>query len=350
MQRSSADRVPRRAIVEIRADAAATVDMTLEYAVTGASWRPEYDVDVSEDFASVRVGYFGMLSQSTGEDWSGVEVTLSTARPAMHFARGELEPWRLSAPPPPQPAEHVYERGGRGEEVRSTVRVIDSKSSSRIRAINTTDEAIATIVDSASSWSASFDVAEAFDLPSDGSARRMRIASIVLDADVRHEAVPAFGDHAFLVAKATNTSDRPLLRGPTHVTLAGAFLGSGNMDEVAPAQEFAIALGVDPYVEVQRTVIERSENVQGERGRRISRDRIEIVNRRTRGIDVVLRDRIPVSVDRDVDVRALKIEPPAQPGEDGILEWKLSLPASGTARTDVGSEVRFPAGRRPANL
>ena len=74
------------------------------------------------------------------------------------------------------------------------------------------------------------------------------------------------------------------------------------------------------------------------------------MNRRTRGIDVTLRDRIPVSMDRDVDVRSLKIEASADPGDDGILEWRLSLPPSGTVRADVGYEVHFPADRRPANL
>ena len=351
MQRSSSGRVPRRAVVEIRADVPATLDVTLEYSVGGASWMPDYDVDVAEDFRSVRVGYFGALSQATGEDWDGVRVTLSTGHPATQFVLRALTPWRLSAPPPPLDPQ-LFLRGGRGREVASALsgQVMDSGRTSKVRAINTTEEAIATFIDPGSVWSASFEVAEPIDLPSDGSSRRMHIASIDLEADVRHEAVPACGDHAFLVAEATNTSDRPFLPGPTRVTLGEAFLGSGEMDQIAPAQKFRIALGVDPYVGVQREVVERSETLQGGRGRRISRDRIEIVNRRTRAIDVTLRDRIPVSVDREVEVRALKIEPEANPGEDGILEWKLSVPASGTARAEVGYEVRFPAGRRPGNL
>lgn len=350
LRRSSADLEPRRVVVEIRSDDAVTIDLTLDYSVKGASWRPEYDVDVAEDFSSVQIGYFGVLTQSTGEDWSGVAVTLSTARPTA-VVRRELEPWRLFVPPP-KPEPSVLVRGGRAELPKgelSSIRVIDTKEQGKIRAINTTEE-VGTVVGRGGSWSASFDVAEPIDLPSDGSSRRMRIAVIPLEAEVRHEAVPVFGNQAYLVAETTNTSDRPFLRGKTRVTLGGAFLGSGRMNEAAPAQEFTIALGVDPYVEVQRKVVERSETVRDERGRRKSRYAIEVVNRRTRGIEVTLRERIPVSADRDVDVRGLKIEPKVDPDDDGIVEWKFSVEPAGTARATVGYEVRFPAGRRPGNL
>ena len=342
-QRTSANRAPHRAIVEIRSETEILVDLSLEYAVTSATWSPDYDVEVAEDFSSLRVEYFGILSQSTGEDWHGAHVTLSTARPSREFARRDLEPWTLVSPPPPQ--ENVVLR----KKEASSTRAIDISGQTKIRAINTTQETLSTVVET-SFWTASFAVEETIDLPSDGSPRRMRIAVIPLDSDVRHEAVPQHADHALLVAETRNDTARPLLRGRTHVTLAGAYLGRGWMEEVAPGQDFTITLGEDPYVSVERNLVERSEKVRDERSWRTSRDLIEVVNRRDRAIEVTLRDRIPVSADRDVHVKTIEISPKTEPHDDGILEWRLEVGAGETVRTHVAYEVRHPTGRRPQNL
>src|SRR6202142_2083744 len=70
--------------VTIRFDAAnpGTLDLTLSYAVRGASWGPSYDARASGAEGTVSLGYFGFVRQNTGEDWNGVALTLSTARPS----------------------------------------------------------------------------------------------------------------------------------------------------------------------------------------------------------------------------------------------------------------------------
>lgn len=341
--RRTAESGPRRsALVNLRADAAVRVELVLDCAVNGATWYPDYDVQVAEDFASIRVEYFGIVSQSTGEDWRGAAIALATARPSEDFVRRDVSPWTVVSPPPAQPMPLKKTES-------SSIRVIDTQEQTKIRAIGTTEEAIATFA-GGSSWTARFEIHERIDLPSDGSSRRVRIANVPLASRVRHEVAPTLGEHAFLVAETRNESPSPFLRGRTHVTLAGAYLGRGRMDEIAPGQEFTLALGEDPYVSVERNVLERSEKVRSENAWKTSRDRIEIVNRHAHAIDVVMRDRIPVSLDRDVHVKVIEIEPRIEPGEDGILEWELPVGAGETRRAEVAYEVRYPVGRRPRNL
>lgn len=347
--RATAGRAAREVVVEVRADTETRVDLVLEYAVAGATWHPEYDIDVAEDFASVRLVYYGVLTQSTGEDWDAATVVLATRQPADEFASRQLVPWRLAASPPPEHPPPT--RGGRTVDVQqsATVRVIDSASASRLEAIRLADEVIGTTV-APGGWSASFEIAEPLLLPSDGSPRRLRIASERLETAVRHEAIPLLGDRAFLVADARNTTERPFLAGRTRVTLAGAFVGNGTLEDVAPSQEFTLALGEDPYVSVQTKTLERSETPQGHHRRLRARDRIEVTSHRARPVDILLRDRVPVSIDGDVDVRALTAEPTALPDEDGILEWRFTLDPGGSWRAETGFEVRYPEGRRPPNL
>ena len=46
-----------------------------------------YDARLRAADRSVDLGYFGVINQTTGEDWNKVKLTLSTARPRWAAAR-----------------------------------------------------------------------------------------------------------------------------------------------------------------------------------------------------------------------------------------------------------------------
>ncbi len=74
-------------------------ELTFEitYIVGGASWHPEYTVRYIEELDEVELTYAARISQSTGEDWNGVDVLLSTASPHVGAAPPTLFPHFLGA-------------------------------------------------------------------------------------------------------------------------------------------------------------------------------------------------------------------------------------------------------------
>lgn len=57
------------------------VKVLAEYRVGGASWSPAYDLRaVDAKAVKVDLVYYAELAQKTGEDWSGVKITFSTAK------------------------------------------------------------------------------------------------------------------------------------------------------------------------------------------------------------------------------------------------------------------------------
>src|SRR5664279_1216304 len=69
------------------------LDVALKYAVPGASWAPSYDARLHAAERAVELTYFGLVRNGTGEDWSAIELTLSTARPSLGGGAPELRPW-----------------------------------------------------------------------------------------------------------------------------------------------------------------------------------------------------------------------------------------------------------------
>jgi hypothetical protein len=73
------------------------------YIVQQAGWYPTYDARMFTDSKSMQLSYFGMIHQSTGEDWEDVNLTLSTANPISSGNLPNLQRWFVDMKPIPGP-------------------------------------------------------------------------------------------------------------------------------------------------------------------------------------------------------------------------------------------------------
>ena len=62
----------------------------LNYLVTAATWRPQYRFRAGAEKDPVQLEYLAAIEQQTGEDWTGVDMTLSTAQPQLNATPPEL--------------------------------------------------------------------------------------------------------------------------------------------------------------------------------------------------------------------------------------------------------------------
>jgi len=69
------------------------------YIVENANWYPIYDARVDSKSKEMELDYFGMINQSTGEDWKNVKLTLSTAEPLTIKTLPQLESWYVDINP-----------------------------------------------------------------------------------------------------------------------------------------------------------------------------------------------------------------------------------------------------------
>src|SRR3954468_4568769 len=98
--RATRPRERHRASVEVEVISAGELEIELTYVVQPARWQPLYDLRLMG--GEIEATYLAEVTQSTGEDWADVALTLSTARPALALVIPELEPWYVG-PRPPRP-------------------------------------------------------------------------------------------------------------------------------------------------------------------------------------------------------------------------------------------------------
>jgi hypothetical protein len=96
------------AVLDAAGPGRATVE--LEYFVPGARWRPAYELRFLADDGRADLAQYGLVTQASGEDWTDVELELSTAQPSVGIALPTLLTWTLGEAKEWRPV--VYPRSG----------------------------------------------------------------------------------------------------------------------------------------------------------------------------------------------------------------------------------------------
>jgi hypothetical protein len=96
------------AVLDAAGPGRATVE--IEYFVPGARWRPAYELRFLADDGRADLAQYGLVTQASGEDWTDVELELSTAQPSVGIALPTLLTWTLGEAKEWRPV--VYPRSG----------------------------------------------------------------------------------------------------------------------------------------------------------------------------------------------------------------------------------------------
>lgn len=326
---------PDRCAVAVELEVAqdGAVDLEVSYVVGGASWTPSYDLRLQGQ--SLRLTWFGMISQSTGEDWPECPLQLSTARPAGTQSIPELDPWYLDQVAPPPPPAPGGAPAPRMQRMSMAGAAADTYGSMEVMKSAVAEAEHGTV---ATTYRPSRPVA----VTADGTAHRTMVAVADLDAKLDHVAVPLRSQDVYLRATVTNGSDHALLPGRAALFHDAEFVGSTTLEPWAPGEELELALGVDDRVRVERDLVRRKagKSVLGSARRQEAEYRIKVANHTGRPAQVTVVDQLPVPVHEGIELRDVRISPEPQERTDlGELTWKLALDAGQSTEITFGFRV-----------
>lgn len=311
-RRAVAQRAEKTAVVTVHAPSLTKLTLQLTYVVPQASWAPMYDARARPDLSGVDMTYLATVQQQTGEDWRGVNLVLSTARPAVGARMPELPKWVLNfVQPLPGPAMMRLEK-----------RAMEMQADSAELEAGFAPMEVETGV-----TATTFRVPRATDVPADGQPHRQTIAQLNLPASFLYEATPKLTPLAYLKATATNTYEAPLLAGPVNVFVGADFVGRGDLARVAPTEPFDLFLGPDESIRVKREELRDKSGRTGlfrNRQRRVFAYRITAENYKERPVRLVVYDQLPVPAHDDIKVTPGENLPPLDK-DTGKLTWTWEL-------------------------
>ncbi len=341
----------RQARVSVAAAAETDFELELTYAVGQASWTPVYDLRLDESGDKLALTYLAEVKQSSGEDWMGVALSLSTARPAASTELPELEAWYIDLyqpppPPPPRPAAQVG-------MLRTAAAPAPDAMLGAVAEDAMPYAEVATASVEAAGASATYHIERPADVPADGAPHKTAVALLELPAQIDHLIVPRLAEEAVLRARAVNATPYVLLAGRAALFHGANFVGSTDLELVAPSEAFELQLGVDDRVRVERKLVERSisKALIGNTRRAVHAYRIALKSHADRPLRAAVSDQLPVSRHEDVKVRLQDASPkPAEQTDLGILKWEVELAPQVEVVISFSFTVDYPRDRRLVGL
>jgi len=348
-------RTEREAVVFVNNETKKKATIELSYLVDGANWTPQYNLRANPKKSNVLIEYNAVVNQTSGEDWSGVALSLSTAEPTMVSAPPVLDPMLVSLSQPAQAQQAEQQVFVQLDNVRKQLQLRRDNIKKGIGAnIDLNELAISNqsfvlqasgqqvkefqkqlaVVARKEGVSVTYNLPGKLSLPSRSDQQLVTIASVMAKADFTLIATPILTDYVYLQAELLNDSETILLPGQASVFRNDEFVGRSQLPLVTIGEKLTAGFGIDSQVQVTHELEEKKTRIQG--GNRIDTYdyRIALSNYKNTAVELQLLDRLGYTEDSSIKIELVKTEPQLSKDSEylrtarkkGILRWDLNLP------------------------
>ncbi|MBI3395779.1 MAG: mucoidy inhibitor MuiA family protein, partial [Spirochaetia bacterium] len=323
----------RRAQIEVEVTCAGTpgdeVKVTLEYLVTGVSWQGIYDLYSTSEGPDFRLESRAAVKQSTGEDWTNVSLSISSARPSSGTSPGVLRPWRITGGGiSPAQAGKTGNSAGDNEESHDRPDNADMSDASETSTFTVQLPGRETIA-------------------SDNSEHRIVISRSELKGAVTLVAVLSLSTFVYLKARLRNTTGMPLLWGTVNTFVDGSFTGSAALARrAAVGEEFEVFLGPDQRLVVKRTLMRGDVAGTGILSKKVeiqNQWEIEVANFTKKPRRVLVLDQFPITGDPLISTKfGGSSRTDVKTDANGMLTWNLEVRPGESQKFDFSYSMEIP--------
>jgi uncharacterized protein (TIGR02231 family) len=331
--------------LQVISNTAANTTLNISYITYTAAWSPTYDLKAKDTKSPLKLIYKANIVQHTGLDWNKVKLSVSTSNPSITSTAPILSAWFLDYYAPNYGykgkasmdktvvlsntmlnygAAPVAKNEADGEEESASVNDFTNVSEAGINAV--------------------FDIDLAYDIPSDNKSHVVSMKEYEINASYKYYCVPKLDPDVFLLAEVADWEQLNLVPGPANIIFDGNFVGKSYIDPTSTQDTLNLSLGRDKKIIVKRERVQDlcSKKVIGSSREHLVTTELKVKNTRKDAIQIILKDQIPISVQKDMTVDVLENSNAMQNNETGVLTWKMEVPSNQTEKKRVSYKVKYP--------
>jgi uncharacterized protein (TIGR02231 family) len=343
---------PSKVMVELTTPGAGSVDVQLDYRTRKARWSPVYEARLSDDRAKLDISLFAAVTQKSGEDWAGVRLEISNAKPSQNlnmprYGGAREVGWMLPPPPPPPMEARQYEKESlqdlqSGRAIGSVAQLSPGISGES----DIADTPEATLRES-SGLSLSLRLDGSKDVPSDGDSHRFKLMDRSVQPTLALVSSPRLDAAVYQVARFQAPGTLPIFPGAPLVQYAGAQrLGQSPLAQPEAGQPYQLGFGPYRGLRVTFRRVDHKQETVGTFSKERQwtlRDRMEIASDITSPVDIEVQDRALKPMMESVKITDLPdTTPGAKETLPGVRTWIIHLETGQTAGITVATQVRAP--------
>lgn len=329
----------QQASLFVSVDTPGTATLLISYLINNVSWQPAYEARLDESQKKLHLVYLGDLSQRSGENWDGVQLTLSTTTPMLNQRAPQPQTWVVGR----QPEYDERRRDGQVQQrMNDNLAPMDAPATTARGEVNYAQSEI-----QQTGISVRFQLPESENVPSSAQSRRLAMATRDFGVESSYRIVPRQSQLAYLEASLKNDSGLPLLPGPLRSYLGQEFTGSQPIDLIRPGQTTRLGFGVDQDIKVSWKELHRQERETGVLGgqRELTVDyQAEITNYKPLAVNLRVQEPLPVAGDEKIKIEQIKTEPaPTSLSDDKRTQtWLLKAQPWEKKQIQLSYRITYP--------
>lgn len=339
-------------IINVSSNISTKIGLKLSYLTPNAAWSPVYDIRADGTDKPLKLIYKANVYQKTGYDWKDVKLTISTGNPTVDNNRPILYPWHIDIYVPPM----VYGTKQRQLKSAEPSQMMQLNIAQEALELEDLEEAVEMpeyrVTETTSQMAAEYNIEVLQDIPSDGKEHLVAMKEYEPEADFTYHTVPKLSDGAFLLAKVPEYGQYNLLPGKTNLFFQGMYVGQSTINPVTTADTLLVSLGRDNKISVKRNQLKdfTSKQVIGGNIKEIKGYEIFVRNNNVFPVSLEVLDQIPISNNKEIEVK-LEDSGGADYIEDyGKLLWKLNLNSGQTQNIRFVFSVKYPKDKKIRGL
>lgn len=321
-------------------------EFSLSYVVRNAKWTPIYDIRAKNVNSPITVSYKANVTQQSGEDWKNVKLTLSTGNPTVNAVKQELNPYYLNFVPRSAASSSLAEVVvvGYGAERKRDVED-DEPEDKMLRGQAPGLSTIPLSVNQKENQTnTEFNIDNPYSIPTNGKEYLVEIKNFDINATYQYAVVPKMSTDVFLTAKVTDWNKYNFLSGQANLYFESTYIGKSFINTNSTSDTLSLSLGVDKNIVVTRKPLNEFTERQGlGSNKKETRDwRIEIKNRKSQVVNLLVEDQVPVSQNSQIMVDTQELSGGQLDKTTGKIQWSFALKPLSDKKIELKYQVKYP--------
>ncbi len=328
-------------LVEINTDEQVNAKFTFDYLVNNAGWTPLYDIRAIDVDKPIELHYRANIYQNTGIDWNNIKLAISTGNPHQNGIIPQLNAWYLN---------YYKVQTGRNSLSYDIEDNLEVSAAPRPKAM-TISKNLTNAMNSSNYTSVSqnqtntiFKISLPYTIPSSNKRVNVKVQKWELPASYRYYAVPRIDPDAFLQARITGWEDLNLMAGSVNIFFEGTYVGKSYLNPINLNDTLDISLGRDKNIVIERRKIkDKNSNAVFGGSKKINVAwNISIRNNKKDAIHLVIKDQLPLSNRKDIEVRLLQKSSAKFDEKTGFLTWDMNINSKQKKSLDFQYQIKYP--------
>jgi len=183
-----------------------------------------------------------------------------------------------------------------------------------------------------------------YSVPSDGKQYTVEINQLDIPAIYEYAVAPKLSTDVFLTARLTDWNKYNFLSGEANLFFEGTFIGKSLINTDATTDTLNLSLGTDKNIVVTRTSLkDLSERQSLGSNKKETRDwQIEVKNRKSQPINLLVEDQVPVSQNSSIEVEIQELSGGQLDKLTGKVIWKMVLKPEDNKKIELKYLVKYP--------